>query len=254
MPLHPALLDVAPADRTPTMIASLVAFALVAGLVTITPGADTMLVLSSAARGGVGRGLATAAGTVSGVYCWGLAAAAGASAVLTASETAYAALKLAGAAYLLWLGATALRSSFRRAPGGDGPTHPDTEPTRSLSRAYLRGLLTNLLNPKVGVFYLSFLPQFLPRDVAVLPAGVLLTSVHVLEAAVPRHRLVPGSPGRRLAPHTQGVPGVGPHLRHRVHRLRPTPGRDPLVRRGVLRFTIPCGIGSTRQLAVWAAM
>jgi len=163
------------------MIDSLIAFALVAGLVTITPGADTMLVLSSAARGGVGRGLATAAGTVSGVYCWGLAAAAGASAVLTASETAYAALKLAGAAYLLWLGATALRSSFRRAPGGDGPTHPDAEPTRSLSRAYLRGLLTNLLNPKVGVFYLSFLPQFLPRDVAVLPAGVLLTSVHVLE-------------------------------------------------------------------------
>ncbi|MDP9398472.1 MAG: LysE family translocator [Actinomycetota bacterium] len=163
------------------MIRSLIAFALVAGLVTVTPGADTMLVLSSAARGGVGRGLATAAGTVSGVYCWGLAAAAGASAVLTASQTAYMVLKLAGAAYLLWLGATALRSSLHRAPAADGPRESGAEPQRSLRQSYVRGLLTNLLNPKIGVFYISFLPQFVPHGVAVLPAGALLTSIHVLE-------------------------------------------------------------------------
>lgn len=71
------------------MTGSLVTFALVAALLTITPGADTMLVLSAAARNGTSRGVATAAGTVTGVYAWGIAAAAGASAVLTASETAY---------------------------------------------------------------------------------------------------------------------------------------------------------------------
>lgn len=162
------------------MIESLVAFALVAALVTITPGVDTMLVLSSAARGGLGRGIATAAGTVSGIYCWGIAAAA-ASAVLTASETAYSVLKIAGATYLFWLGIAAIRSSFRPTPDVEASPTDHAGSVPSLRRSYARGLLTNLLNPKIGVFYISLLPQFLPSDAAVLPAGVLLTSVHVVE-------------------------------------------------------------------------
>jgi len=160
---------------------SLVTFALVAALLTITPGADTMLVLSAAARNGTSRGVATAAGTVTGVYAWGIAAAAGASAVLTASETAYSLLKVAGAGYLIWLGVGALRSSFKPATEATDGSPVALSPTTSLRWSYARGLFTNLLNPKIGVFYISFLPQFLPSDVAALPAGVLLTSVHVVE-------------------------------------------------------------------------
>jgi len=167
------------------MVESLVAFALVAALVTVTPGADTILVLSSAARSGVSRGMATAAGTVSGVFCWGVAAAGGASAVLTASETAYTGLKVAGAAYLFWLGVAAIRASRTPPnPAVDTAQPVESASVPSLRRSYLRGLLTNLLNPKIGVFYISFLPQFLPADVAALPAGILLTSVHVLEGVL----------------------------------------------------------------------
>ncbi len=166
------------------MAESLVAFALVAALVTITPGADTMLVLSSAVRRGAGHGVATAAGTVTGLYCWGIAAAAGASAVLTASETAYAILKIAGAAYLFWLGVGALRSSMQRTPAAADDSLHEVDRSVPLRRSYGRGLVTNLLNPKIGVFYISLLPQFLPGDVPALPAGVLLTTIHVLEGVL----------------------------------------------------------------------
>ncbi|MDP9397237.1 MAG: LysE family translocator [Actinomycetota bacterium] len=159
---------------------SILAFALVAGLVTVTPGADTMLVLSAATRDGATCGLATAGGTISGLYCWGIAAATGASAVLTASEAAYTLLRIAGALYLFWLGLKAARSMLRPLPQGDAAEATD-EPGVSLRRAYARGLLTNLLNPKIGAFYISFLPQFLPVDAPTLPAGLLLASVHAVE-------------------------------------------------------------------------
>ncbi len=157
------------------------AFALVAALVTITPGVDTMLVLSTATRFGAGRGLYTAAGTISGLYCWGLAAATGASAVLTASTGAYTALRIAGVAYLFWLGLTALRSLLRPASADHAVRPTAVNSALSARRAYVRGLLTNLLNPKIGIFYLSLLPQFLPADAAALPAGLLLASVHAIE-------------------------------------------------------------------------
>lgn len=162
------------------MTDSLLAFALVAALVTITPGADTILVLSSAMRSGAARGLATTAGTISGVYCWGVAAATGLSAVLTASQAAYTTLKIAGALYLFWLGLKAIRSLMRTSPIEHAADLP-AGVVMSLQRAYARGLLTNLLNPKIGVFYLSLLPQFIPDGAPALPAGLLLASVHGLE-------------------------------------------------------------------------
>ncbi|SNS98714.1 Threonine/homoserine/homoserine lactone efflux protein [Geodermatophilus pulveris] len=157
------------------------AFALVAALVTLTPGVDTMLVLSTATRHGARRGVLTSLGTLTGLYCWGLAAATGTSAVLTASTGAYTALRTAGAAYLFWLGLRALRSLLRTA----SPPPADPVPAvLSGRRAYVQGLLTNLLNPKIGVLYLSLLPQFVPADAAALPAGLLLASVHAVEGAV----------------------------------------------------------------------
>lgn len=159
------------------------AFALVAGLVTITPGVDTLLVLSTASRHGAGRGLLTAAGIITGLYVWGLVAATGASVVLTASTGAYTALRIAGAAYLFWLGLQALRSALRRRPRARAVEPAPVHATISGPRAYARGLLTNLLNPKIGVFYLSLLPQFIPADAAVLPAGLLLASVHAVQGS-----------------------------------------------------------------------
>lgn len=162
-------------------VEAVAAFALVAALVTITPGVDTMLVLSTATRHGGGRGLLTATGTITGLYCWGVVAATGASAVLTASTGAYTALRIAGAAYLVWLGLRALRSLLRPAPAGHAAKPTVENPTLSAQRAYARGLLTNLLNPKIGVFYLSLFPQFIPADTAALPAGLLLATVHAAE-------------------------------------------------------------------------
>lgn len=206
------------------MAESALAFALVAGLLTITPGAESMLVLSSAVRGGVASGgLSTAFGTVSGVYCWGIAAAAGASAVLTASETAYGTLKAIGAAYLVWLGVGALRASMR--PGTSPAAVPDAAGRPAALASYGRGLLTNLLNPKIGVFYISFLPQFLPENVAALPAGVALTTIHVVEGLVFLTAVaLARGPGRPVASPTPRLPRPGPRLRGRVHRIRAAVG------------------------------
>ena len=170
-----------PGPLRPCVVAeSLLAFALVAALVTVTPGPDTVLVLSSAVRGGAARGLATTAGTTTGLYCWGVAAATGLSAVLTASQTAYTALRIAGALYLFWLGVKAVRSLLRPPATEQAPEAP-AGPVPPLRRAYARGLLTNLLNPKIGVFYLSLLPPFIPDGAPALSSGPLLASVHAAE-------------------------------------------------------------------------
>ena len=104
------------------------------------------------------------AGVVTGVLAWGLIAALGLGAVLAVSELAYRCLQFAGAAYLIWLGIGMLRGAFRaREPGLPRVMAP------SAPNWFLRGVMTNLLNPKVGVFYISFLPQFLPVGVPVVP-------------------------------------------------------------------------------------
>ncbi len=110
--------------------------------------------------------------------------------MVTASTGAYTALRIAGAAYLFWLGVKALRSLLRT-PAQQGLPHEPVDPPDGVGsparagisrrRAYAQGLLTNLLNPKIGVFSLSLLPQFIPADAAALPAGLLLASVHAVE-------------------------------------------------------------------------
>jgi threonine/homoserine/homoserine lactone efflux protein len=159
-----------------TIAQALVAFCVAAGLLTIAPGLDTALVLRTAAAEGP-RGAALAAlGIVLGCLTWGAAVALGLGALLAASQLAFTALKWAGALYLVWLGANLIlkpRSRFRLEL---------TEPTSSPSgRSWLgRGYLTNLLNPKVGVFYVSFLPQFLPAHVPAGPFIFLLAVLHAL--------------------------------------------------------------------------
>ena len=152
-------------------------FTLLAGALTVTPGLDTALVLRAALTRGRREAVATAAGIVAGLFVWGAAAAAGVSALLTAGDIAYDVLRYAGAAYLLWLGVRLLVRAVRGADLGD---EPDGAAPASVWRAARVGLATNLLNPKVGVFYVALLPQFIPPGSDPLAVGLLLAAVHAL--------------------------------------------------------------------------
>lgn len=155
---------------------ALIAFTLAAGLLTLTPGLDTALVIRTAAAEGPRRAAGAALGIGLGCFVWGAAAAFGVSALLTASQTAYTVLKWAGALYLAWTGLRMiLRPREQFEPGDIKPV--DAGPVAALRR----GLLTNLLNPKVGIFYVSFLPQFMPAGVDPARFGLLLTTIHVVE-------------------------------------------------------------------------
>jgi threonine/homoserine/homoserine lactone efflux protein len=149
---------------------SLIAFTLAAALLTVTPGLDTALVLRTAAAEGARRAFAASLGICLGCLAWGTLVAAGLGVLLQASELAFLALKWIGAAYLLYLG---LRLIFARHEAEAGPTEPPPRPNW-----FLRGLLTNLLNPKVGAFYVSFLPQFIPVGAAVPSTTLLLAAIH----------------------------------------------------------------------------
>jgi threonine/homoserine/homoserine lactone efflux protein len=150
---------------------SLIAFTAAAALLTVTPGLDTALVLRTAAAEGARRAFAASLGICLGCLAWGALVAVGLGMLLQASELAYLALKWAGAAYLVYLG---LRLIFARRPeeaAGDGEPRPR-------ANWFVRGLLTNLLNPKVGAFYVSFLPQFIPAGSSVPSTTLLLAAVH----------------------------------------------------------------------------
>jgi threonine/homoserine/homoserine lactone efflux protein len=159
-----------------TTAQALIAFGLAAGLLTITPGLDTALVLRTAAAEGWRRAAAAAMGIGLGCLAWGAAAAFGAGALLVASHTAYTILKWAGAAYLVWLGVNLLRTP--RVSFDTGAS--ETPPAGGLVTALSKGFWNNLLNPKVGVFYVSFLPQFIPTGVSPAAFGLLLASLHVV--------------------------------------------------------------------------
>ena len=159
-----------------TVPQAVLGFAVVAGLLTIIPGIDTALVLRSAISRGRGYAFAAAAGINAGCFVWGIAAAVGASALLAASELAYRILTLAGAAYMVWLGIHLLRASLR--PREAAPAGSVDPPRASAWHGFATGLWTNLLNPKIGVFYLATIPQFVPADVSPLLMGVLLAAVH----------------------------------------------------------------------------
>lgn len=150
---------------------SLIAFTLAASLLTVTPGLDTALVLRTAAAEGARRAFAAAIGICLGCLAWGVLVAVGLGMLLQASELAYLALKWIGAAYLLYLGARLIfaRREIVEAAGSEPPPRANW---------FARGLLTNLLNPKVGAFYVSFLPQFIPAGSSVPSTTLVLAAIH----------------------------------------------------------------------------
>jgi RhtB (resistance to homoserine/threonine) family protein len=164
-----------------TVATALGGFALVAALLTILPGPDSALILRSALTQSKKHAYVTALGIASGTFVWGAAAALGAAALLAASEFAFTILKIVGALYLAYLGISMIAKSFRRQQkiASDGAA-----PVGSLMAAFARGALTNLLNPKVGVFYIALIPQFIPEGVPAVGMGLLLALVHVVESIV----------------------------------------------------------------------
>ncbi|MGZ8750892.1 MAG: LysE family translocator [Pseudonocardia sp.] len=163
------------------MLTASVTFALAAALIVLLPGPDTLVVLRNLVRGGRRRAALTVAGVLCGLSVWVTAAALGMAALLHASEGAYLALRVAGAAYLLWLGIATLRSRTvpDMLPGGV----PDSS-RRSVGRGFGAGLATDLLNPKVGVFFVTFLPGFVPDGQPVGAASLAFGAIFVLETAV----------------------------------------------------------------------
>ncbi|MBN9107020.1 MAG: LysE family translocator [Propionibacteriaceae bacterium] len=159
-----------------TLAQSLLSFGLLATVLAITPGLDTVFVLRQALRSGRGTAFAAAAGVCAGTLVWGVAAAAGVAALFVASEVAFTALRWAGIAYLCWLGLAYLRSAWR----GDAVSSDIVTDAQPPARAAAKGLLTNLTNPKVAVFYLTVLPLFLPAGDPPALAGAMLAALHAL--------------------------------------------------------------------------
>ena len=156
-----------------TLVQSLIAFLAAAAIVTVTPGMDTALVLRTAAVDGARRGLAAAFGVGLGCLVWGASVALGLGALMAASHTAYQLLRWAGAAYLAWLGLNLLLRPRQTLASYGGAGVQGGSLT-----AFRRGLTTNLLNPKAGVFYVSFLPMFVPAGYGVAPFVFMLAAIH----------------------------------------------------------------------------
>lgn len=168
------------------MRSPLLAFLPVAALVIAFPGPDVLLVIRNASRGRR-AGLATATGTVLGLLVHVTAATIGLSALVASSATAFTVVKLVGAVYLVLLGVQALRvgRSSHQPQGSDGHLRvPGQEPVLSFGSGVRQGLLTNVLNPKVAVFFVAFLPQFLPADGQTLGGTAVLGALFVLMTAV----------------------------------------------------------------------
>src|SRR3954447_1393780 len=189
------------------MLETLVSFAGIAVLVSLTPGPATALVVRSAAVHGRREALLVTLGNGTGIFMWAIASVLGISALVAASETAFWVLKIVGAVVLLYLGIQALR----------GTKSSDEEASvRSGRTAYGNGLMTSFANPKLAVFFIALFPQFVPDGDAVLPTtlamAVLLIAVDLvyfslLAVVVARaHRAVVGSKlARRIERLTDAV-------------------------------------------------
>ena len=169
------------------MTTALLGFALAATLVILAPGPDFMLVMRNPVRGGRRAGWVTGCGTLSGLTVWALAAALGLSALLRVSHVAYDVLRFCGAAYLIWLGATSLISFRRKRTDRAGPAVDvaalGQAPVRP-ARAYLNGMLSNLLNPKISVFFMAFLPAFVPAGASTSQFSLALGAWFIAETGL----------------------------------------------------------------------
>lgn len=169
-------------------LADLALFALTALVLVLTPGPNMVYCVSRALSQGRAAGLLSLAGVLVGFVAHLLAATLGLTALLMAVPLAFDALRLAGAAYLAWLAWDAVR------PGGSSPFQPRALPHDAPGRLFRMGLLTNLLNPKVAIFYLSFFPQFLrPEQGSVFLQALQLGTIQIVVSGAVNALLVLGA-------------------------------------------------------------
>ena len=154
------------------MLAAMLAFALASTLLIVTPGPDTMLVMRNTLRNGRRAGWITTSGTMSGLLVWAVSAAFGLTELLRVSRLGFDIVRFAGAAYLIWLGVSSLGLVRRKHAdrghadrGHVSPAIPARPAPAGWGPVYLNGLLSNLCNPKIGVFFVAFLPGFIPARV-----------------------------------------------------------------------------------------
>jgi threonine/homoserine/homoserine lactone efflux protein len=160
--------------------AAVLPFTAAAVLIVLLPGPDTLVVVRNILFGGRRQGALTALGNVCGLAIWVCVATFGLAAALRASQVGYDILRIVGATYLVWLGISALRSRSAGLQITPGPSRR----RGLLGSGFSAGILTNLLNPKVGVFFVSFLPGFIPRHHGVAAASLLLGGIFLVLTAV----------------------------------------------------------------------
>lgn len=158
------------------------AFLIAITILTLTPGLDTALVIRNTSRAGFADGCTTSLGICFGLFVHATFSAIGISAILAQSAELFQIVKMIGAAYLIWLGISSLRSLMKTGQGIEvaSLTHSQFRLTRSLRE----GFLSNVLNPKTAVFYLAFLPQFINPEYSPLAQSLLMTLIHFAIAMV----------------------------------------------------------------------
>ena len=199
-------------------------FSLTVLVLNATPGVDLVFTVTRTLQQGVRGGLAAGAGISAGCIVHALAAAFGLAALMAASALAFDAVKWAGAAYLLWLALGLLRSAMQRPAAADSAVETvfdvSPAPPSMLAAVFRQGLLTNLLNPKVAIFFLALLPQFIAaqaphKTLAFLALGawfVLQSAVFLVAlvlAVAPLRRWQPGALARRGLDAISGLLFVG---------------------------------------------
>jgi threonine/homoserine/homoserine lactone efflux protein len=167
-----------------TLDSQLLAFTLASALMAITPGNDTVLTVNNSLAGGPKAGLATMLGIVCGCFVHAAFSALGISLILVRSASVFDTVKLAGAAYLIFLGVRGLWTLYRKSAGSIQIVPAPGKIGKTARRAFLEGLLTNILNPKVAIFYLSFLPQFINSTDSVLARSFQLAGIHQFVGAI----------------------------------------------------------------------
>ncbi|MFF4214888.1 LysE family translocator [Streptomyces nondiastaticus] len=172
-------------------LSALGSFALIVGLLTLTPGLDTALILRTAALGHRSRAWGVVLGIQTGTLVWGVLSSLGITALLTASHLAYTILRWVGAAYLVWMGGRMLIPALRRSGSAESAATDAADDAEDASdtgdgfrAGWRRGVVTNLLNPKMGAFYVAVLPQFIPAGAPHVATGTLLAGVHIVFASL----------------------------------------------------------------------
>ncbi|EMB51330.1 Putative threonine efflux protein [Vibrio mimicus] len=158
------------------------AFLIAITILTLTPGLDTALVIRNTSRAGFADGCTTSLGICFGLFVHATFSAIGISAILAQSAELFQIVKMIGAAYLIWLGISSLRSLMKTGQGIEvaSLSHSQFRLTRSLRE----GFLSNVLNPKTAVFYLAFLPQFINPEYSPLAQSLLMALIHFAIAMV----------------------------------------------------------------------